>query len=166
MFTKILVPLDGSALAEQVVAEARDIAGAMNAALVLLYVVDHGISPMESLAMAGAGTPGGGVAGAMAAAELHAQHEAEEQAAIARLEELSAELRSAGLPDVATATVEGTPADAIIAYSAEQGCDLVVMASHGRGGLQRTVFGSVTDRVVRSTPHAAVLVVTPTSNDA
>jgi nucleotide-binding universal stress UspA family protein len=133
----------------------------MKARLVLLHVVDHGISPMESLAMAGAGTPGGGVAGATAAMQIHEQHEAEERAAAARVEEVAAELAGADGPEVSSEIVEGASADTIIAYAEAQGCDLIVMASQGRGGLKRAVLGSVADRVVRNTPGAAVLVVTP-----
>ena len=43
----------------------------------------------------------------------------------------------------------GNPAEQILAYAEEQGCDLIVMASHGRTHLERWVYGSVADPVAR-----------------
>ncbi|CUU02407.1 MAG: universal stress protein [Fimbriimonadales bacterium] len=45
--------------------------------------------------------------------------------------------------------VWGDPADEIIAYQKEKGIDLIVIATHGRSGWKRFVFGSVTEKVVR-----------------
>ena len=51
----------------------------------------------------------------------------------------------------------GTPAHSIIAFSDEFSCDLIVIASHGRSGFDRAVFGSVAERVLRLS-HVPVLV--------
>jgi len=46
--------------------------------------------------------------------------------------------------------VWGEPAEEIVAYQQEKGIDLIVIATHGRRGWQRFVFGSVAEKVVRS----------------
>jgi nucleotide-binding universal stress UspA family protein len=59
----------------------------------------------------------------------------------------------AGLvPPPRTVVVEGEPAEAILAEAAPRGADLIVMGSHGRGGLQRLALGSVAEQVVRRSP--------------
>jgi len=51
---------------------------------------------------------------------------------------------------IETALVEGPPSREIVAYATENDCDLIVMGTHGRGGLNRLLLGSVAERVVRS----------------
>jgi universal stress protein A len=58
------------------------------------------------------------------------------------------------------ALMEGEPADAIVRLAAEKQCDLIVMGSHGRSGLQRWLLGSVAETVLRHSP-CPVLVVKP-----
>ncbi len=57
---------------------------------------------------------------------------------------------------VFSSVVWGDPADEILAYQKEKGIDLIVIATHGRSGWKRFVFGSVTEKVVR-TPSCPVL---------
>lgn len=64
-----------------------------------------------------------------------------------------------GFSEVDTTVLVGDPQGRIIEAAAE--CSLVVMATSGRSGIARAVRGSVTDYVVRNTPHSAVLVVRP-----
>ena len=54
--------------------------------------------------------------------------------------------------DVEHLVVEGDPAGAIMRVAADRSCDLIVMGSHGQGGLGRVLTGSVADAVLR---HAA-----------
>jgi nucleotide-binding universal stress UspA family protein len=55
---------------------------------------------------------------------------------------------------------EGAAAENIIQYAQENGIDLIIMGTHGQGGIQRFLLGSNTDRVLR-TGHLPVLVVPP-----
>lgn len=64
-----------------------------------------------------------------------------------------------GAPTVDTLAVEGPPASEIVRVAKERGCDLIVIGSHGRGGVSRMILGSVADRVMR-TAHCPVMVVT------
>jgi nucleotide-binding universal stress UspA family protein len=64
------------------------------------------------------------------------------------------------LPEAKTKVVAGDPSEEILSYIAAQGIDLVVMGTHGRKGLDKVIFGSVAERVVKSSP-VPVMVVNP-----
>ena len=66
----------------------------------------------------------------------------------------------ANLPRVNGKVVIGDPAETILSYIEENKIDLVVMGTHGRKGLDRVIFGSVAERVVKNSA-APVLVVNP-----
>ncbi|ESP87877.1 universal stress protein [Candidatus Halobonum tyrrellensis] len=72
-------------------------------------------------------------------------------------------VEAAGL-DAVTAVREGSPADAIREYAEEAGVDCVVMSTHGRSGVERYLIGSVTEKVVRTSP-VPVLAVHTTDAD-
>jgi len=55
---------------------------------------------------------------------------------------------------------QGAPADKILEVAKKEGVDLIIMGTHGRKGLERAIFGSVCDKVVRSAP-CPVLTVNP-----
>ncbi|MEF8813131.1 MAG: universal stress protein [Halovenus sp.] len=73
----------------------------------------------------------------------------------------------AGRADVSvtTAAVRGSPSDALVTYASEEEIDLIVMGTHGRGGLDRLLVGSVAEHVVRNAP-APVVTVRPDQRDA
>lgn len=74
------------------------------------------------------------------------------------------------------ATLDGQPAASIVDYAAANAFDLVVMGSHGRGGIQRALIGSVAEgvlrhaqqpvMVIRSSKHSAPVVKGPTEKPA
>jgi nucleotide-binding universal stress UspA family protein len=74
------------------------------------------------------------------------------KAAAARLEENGTQ--------VETSVRQGSTLENITHFVEENGIDLIVMSTHGRGGLQRFLVGSVTDRVIRSS-HVPVLAIPP-----
>nr|WP_291990472.1 universal stress protein [Luteitalea sp.] len=77
----------------------------------------------------------------------------------ADLERVAAELRTHG-PHVDTAVHRGKPAAEIVAAAIKLGADLVVMATHGRGGLERAYLGSVAQDVLATSP-VPVMVLRP-----
>src|SRR5687767_13928421 len=85
--------------------------------------------------------------------------EAERASKKARLDAVAAECRDWGVQAVGV-IVEGPPGPTLVEYAGRENVDMIVMASHGRGGLKRVSLGSVTDFVIRST-HIPVLVVKP-----
>lgn len=64
------------------------------------------------------------------------------------------------LPGTKTKVVAGDPSEEILGYIAAHGIDLVVMGTHGRKGFDKVIFGSVAERVVKSSP-VPVMVVNP-----
>ena len=77
------------------------------------------------------------------------------------LEEARATLTAAGLKNVQTVVLEGLPGDRIVEESQARKCDVVIMSTHGRSGLRRTVLGSVADHVLRHLDGVPVLLVHP-----
>lgn len=136
MFQKILVCLDGSKLAEQIMPYVAEQAARFGSSLVLFQVVSLSSIPtptgIESVPMAVPDT-------LLKDAEL---------AAMDYLSALAGPLRDRGLK-VQCVTMIGHPAETIISYADENKFDLVALATHGRSGLKRMVFGSVADLVVR-----------------
>lgn len=132
---RILVPLDGSDLAEQALPAARSIAHEKGAELVLLRVVEP-LSDREAAAMYATWSSVDDV-------YAHRLTEAEQY-----LGDVQAELQKEGLS--ATALVEeGHPATVILDVEELEDVNLVVMSTHGRSGLARWVYGSVADKVLR-----------------
>ena len=145
MYTRILVPLDGSDLAEKALARAQGLASAFGSSIHLLQVVSRR-AEMEAGRWAGMTSP--------QAAEYSvdmARRAIEAEIARGReyVEGIATQLTGAGITAQA-AIREGAADEKIIEYAKEQEIDLIVMSTHGYGGLRRFLLGSVTDRVVRS----------------
>jgi nucleotide-binding universal stress UspA family protein len=63
--------------------------------------------------------------------------------------------------NVSTEVLLWKPAEAIVGYAKQYGCDLIVMASHGRSGPSRWAHGSVADKVLRSSCIPVLMVRAP-----
>jgi nucleotide-binding universal stress UspA family protein len=135
-FKKILVPLDGSALAEAALGRALEFVGA-GAKLVLVRAA-------EAHALPGVDPTG---------AQVEVVREAEDYlaAVVARLSEK-------GVIGVETSVWYGPAAQAIVEAAQLRRADLIVMSTHGRSGLGRLILGSVADSVIRGTTTPILLV--------
>jgi nucleotide-binding universal stress UspA family protein len=134
-FDKILVPLDGSILAEAALWKAVEIAGGGTLSL---------LRAAEAHTMPGAD---------QIDAQVAAVREAEEYlASVAR------RLAGRGLKKVETHVWYGPPAAAILEAAETQKSDVIVMSTHGRSGLGRLILGSVAESVLRGT-RTPILVV-------
>ena len=138
MFEKVVVPLDGSSLAEVALPYAEELAGKMGAEVVLLSVL----------------------------ASEEAQEYQKHQAYAGRIAEVTkrhAEKyldRSLGREiKVSTVTRAGEPAAGILDYIGNGSLKMIVMATHGRSGLSRWAVGSVADKVVRSTNRQLLMLI-------
>ena len=132
MYDRIVVPTDGSEGMARVLAHAADLARAHGAILDFVYVVNTAAFanlPME--------TSWEGV-----------RESLQEEGEVA-LEEAERAVEGVGTEHH---VLEGSPAREIVAYAERSGADLVVMGTHGRGGINRILIGSVAERVVRSSP--------------
>ena len=141
-FKRILIPLDGSILAETALSFASTLARQFESELILIRIVDLIHITMLS--------PN------MSPSILTAQKEAYEEAE-SYLRGQAEALRVQGL-NVITIVSETSPADDIINAAVTQNVDLIVMSTHGRGGLARWTFGSVADKVVRHSPCPVFIV--------
>jgi nucleotide-binding universal stress UspA family protein len=127
MFTKILIPLDGSALAEQALGPAAAIARSTHAGLDLVLV--HEPFPF-------------GATDERRTVEQVTAHER-------YLESIVAELASGASVAPTHAVLRGPPIEMICARAHDVEADLIALTSHGRTGLSRAWMGSVGDGVVR-----------------
>ena len=144
MYRMILFAHDGTEFAEAAKPHLIGLATATGAEVVLLRAVTSPVTAVTGVAPgAEPGSPVGGVA------------------YNDRVERMREELVEAGVARVRTTMVEGAPAAAILATANELNCDLVVMATHGRSGIERALLGSVADQVVRHARGFAVLLVRP-----
>jgi nucleotide-binding universal stress UspA family protein len=151
VYSRILVPLDGTAGAERVLPYVEPLAERFGAALTLLEATP---TPAD---IAAAEAAVGAVPISPPLIDPDQVAGAEEAAAADYLGRLADRLRGRGFV-VERALAEGPPADAIVAHAERIGADLIAMATHGRGGLGRLIFGSVSDEVVRHAPCPVLLV--------
>lgn len=131
MYETVLVPTDGSDASFRALDHAIEVARPHGAAIHVLYVIDPAVADH---------------APELSIDRIRDTLDAAGRRATSRLADRieRAELQ------VVTATREGRPADEILAYVGEADVDLVVMGSSGRAGRDRTLVGSVTERVVRA----------------
>ena len=141
MFDRILVPTDGSALAQPAVEMALDLAETHDAALHVLYIVDQPTS------VSGAGEGFSGLDNLLDALENEGQEVTNEIAEQAKERDV----------ETVPAVRRGNPHDDILEYANEHGIDIIVMGTHGRTGVKRALLGSVTEDVVR---HSEIPVLT------
>jgi len=144
MYRKILVPLDGSATATAGLREAIGLAATLKARLFLLNVVLD-VPVLEELSAA------------IVPQEVHSRLsqlgrdvlEKAQREAVGRQVEAETLLHD---------TANGSVAESILAEVARQGCDLIVMGTHGRRGIRRLTLGSDAEMVVRHSPVPVLLV--------
>ena len=149
MYQKILVPLDGSEMAECVLPHVEAIAQGCNAGSVLFV---RTAEPVTSLT--------GGEEFAFGA-DTWRQIEAENRAKASKyLEQLVGRVKYDGVK-VNSDVLAGRPADSIVDYAEKHGVDLIIIATHGRSGVSRWVLGSVADRVLRTACVPVMMVRSP-----
>ncbi len=141
MFRKVLVPVDFTDVTARPLKFGLELARAEGGKVVLLAVVDDSFPNPDILSFQ------------LPWADYH-RHLRDE--AHRRMEQLTGEVAGAG--DVEICVVRGHPARTIVRFALDEGCDLIVMGTHGTRGLQHALLGSVTDKVVRQV-HCPVLVV-------
>jgi len=135
MFQRLLVPLDGSLHAEQVLSVAAEVARASGGTIVMIRVVE----PSQATVTYGAMNP----MITSDAIEHHLNH------ASAYLEHISLRSELAGItvdPRVAL----GHPATVLLSALDEFGIDLVIMSSQGHTGIKRWILGSIAEKIVHA----------------
>jgi nucleotide-binding universal stress UspA family protein len=133
VYKRMLVPLDGSGLAEVVLPYAKELAGRLDLELILLHVCEQ--HRIESQFMC----------------QSYIDHAAE------AIQTESREVQaSTGAPkarkdvEARAEVVTGNPAEGIIDFAGKHHIDLILLATHGSSGIRRWVMGSVADKVLRA----------------
>lgn len=135
MYNKVLVPLDGSDIAEAILSQVEKLASKIGAQVILLEVLpESGVLPTTA-------------------------HE-EFSEARAYLDAIVQRLEGQGVKGTAAIRF-GKPAEEIVDYAQTHDVDLIAMSTHGRSGVGRWVFGSVAEKVLRGTSLPILLVRAP-----
>jgi len=140
---KILLPVDEQRLDPKVFEVARDMALKFEAELVILHVqpdfdlmaTQYAPYLLESQTAMGL------------------DNNLFQQASDQIVSTISSQFEEAGIFSVSTHVIEGHPAGDIVDFAEKEGCDLIIMSTHGMGAVRRFLLGSVTNRVVH---HATV----------
>lgn len=142
MFNHIVIPLDGSGLAEAVLPMAEKLAAGLNSTVTLLHIIEKDASPV-----------------------IHGdRHLTTDLEARSYLEDIARNHFSTA-PDVNVhvhQTATRDIADGILAHQAELSPDLIIICTHGRSGLRQIMFGSIAQQVVES-GRTPVLIIRPQS---
>lgn len=152
MYTRILVPLDGSRFAEQALPHALNIAAAGPVEIYLLSVAplldDQASSVVEMYPV-------------YVYRDYAMDHTSETERIKLGLQDYLDQVKrgiNAAGHQVVSAIRLGQPAEEIITYAGENDCELIVMSTHGRSGIGRWVYGSVADKVLRGSTTPVLLV--------
>jgi nucleotide-binding universal stress UspA family protein len=153
---RILVPIDGSAFSEQILAPAVMLAKLMKSSITLLSVVE----PMLANAAVAIGIEGEPTAG-LVSRPLDARDDKEQALLESQTLERTAErVRSMDISVDLRVLVDARPAHVIVDFAREHAIDLIAMTTHGRGALKRFAVGSVTEAVL-TTARANMLLYRP-----
>jgi nucleotide-binding universal stress UspA family protein len=141
MYQHILIPTDGSELAERGMAHGLALAKSLGAKVSVIFVLE----PFSE-------TTGRYRDAVAKYAELRREQ------AMSALDRAANAAKEAGVACETIQVENGQPHQAIIAAAEEKGCDLIVMSSHGRSGLSMLLIGSVTNKVLATHAKTPVLV--------
>ena len=152
MYERILVPLDGSKLGEAALPYVEGLVSKLSSVAKVEVTLIQVLSSLTHWIVAGEA----GVSIPYTEPEM----ERFKQQAINYLGKAGEGLRSKGAT-VKTMTGVGNAAEEIISAAKETNVDLIAMSTHGRSGLSRLAFGSVTDRVLRGGAKPVLVVRAP-----
>ncbi|HEU5098409.1 MAG TPA: universal stress protein [Roseiflexaceae bacterium] len=139
-FKHMLIPLDGSALAEQILPHALALGSLMQADYTLLQVTELALASTE-----------------LYGSEFDSAVQERVRGRAQRyLDHLAAPLRAEGM-NVRAEIAIGWPAQQILQYAHDHNIDAIALATHGHGGLARLLMGSVSDKVVRGATGPVLL---------
>jgi nucleotide-binding universal stress UspA family protein len=127
MYQKILVPLDGSKRAEKILPHVEELARRYKAKVIFLHVIEYKAVPTSE-----------GQYINLTAQEF----DQEKRQAETQLAGIQGEFREKSI-ESQSHVIYGSAVEGIINVAAQEGVDLIALASHGRGGLARVFYGSV-----------------------
>ena len=152
MYQHVVVPLDGSELAECVLPHVEAVGTGCNVARVSLVRV---VPPLKLL---------GGVESGLSPEARQQLEDDSMEIAGQYLEEKAQELRDKGIA-TETAVLFGEVVHELAEFVSAHEVDLIIMATHGRSGVSRLFLGSIADRTLRHSPVPVLMVRAPGSHD-
>jgi nucleotide-binding universal stress UspA family protein len=181
MYSKILVPLDGSKLAECVLPHVEAIASGCGTPEVTLVSVTEILRIKEKLNMPSNESPTYQILGGIGIVSGQVMKSVYESTMAGQPGNQATRLRDVGKKysqadkylhriqqnlikkglKVQTLVLLGNPAEAIVSFATNNGTELIIMASHGRSGISRWASGSVAERVFRSACIPVLMVRAP-----
>jgi nucleotide-binding universal stress UspA family protein len=152
MYKKILVPLDGSDLAECALEHVKAIATGCNVPEVVLLRIVEPTSSFSTGELA--------ASNAKLAAQVEQQVEtAHKTQAQQYVDKKADKLKKEGIA-ATSKIISGNAAESILNYAEKNNIDMIIMSTHGRSGISRWAFGSTADRLIHYST-VPVLIVTP-----
>ena len=147
MYNKILVPLDGSELAECVLPHVESIAkGSHTTSIIFIRVVEPVVLPVAD--------------GEYFSSNVWTQIESQEKAtAVNYLNDIVNRVQYEGI-NVEAKVILGRVAESIVDFATKNEIDLIIIATHGRSGVNRWLRGSVANRVLHAI-HSPILIIPP-----
>ncbi len=150
MYERILVPLDGSKLGESALPYVENLVSKLSPEVKVEVALFQVLSPVRPPPTSGGTVPD--------AAYTEKQTEENKKKAIDYLNKTGEVLRSKGVT-VTAKVAFGDSSEEIVKAAQEINADLIAMSTHGRSGLSRWAFGSVTDKVLRHGGKVPILTV-------
>ena len=152
MYTNIMVPLDGSELAECVLPHVEGfIAECRVKSIVLVRVVEPAPTKFDDTASLSA------TSRELLVESIRKIEEKRRSAALDYLNRVERRLKHEGLKLTAEVLVGGV-AESLADYTEKSDIDLIIIATHGRSGISRWMRGSIADRVLRFSPVPVLMV--------
>ena len=149
MYRHILIPTDGSELAEQAVTNGLSLAKSLGAKVTVIIVEEPNWPVVSEPKVRQSFVEHGAFSDFRRyTEEINEQIKNYAARALNRVADAA---KQAGVPCDTVQVRDVQPYQAILATAADKGCDLIVMASHGRSGLSAVVLGSVTNKVLTHT---------------
>ncbi|MEI6186579.1 MAG: universal stress protein [Dehalococcoidia bacterium] len=146
MYQKIMVPLDGSQVAECVIPHIETIAGKADTNVELVTVIE----PLE--------IPTRGQI-AISDDEIKQIDAEGKKEAHKYLDQVCLRLKQAGV-NARVVLLTGRAADSLVRYANNNDVDLIIMATHGRSGISKMFWGSVAEKILRATTIPVLLIKT------
>lgn len=144
MYTRLLIPTDGSPCSELGIRHGLRLAKLTGAEVILLHVIEPVTPPTH--------------AGIPAVADFETHLETVRRTGSHALAAAERQAREAGVSARVQMTGPSDPAEGIVEVAESESCDLIVMGSHGRSGLRRLILGSVTESVLRKITRTLLIV--------
>lgn len=153
MFQRILVPLDGSKVGETALPAVEGLALGLAPGAKMEVILLNVVTTLTHYV----------IAGEVSTTVPYTEREITQikNKALEYLEATAARLRAKGITVQTKVTTANTAAEEILKVADEIKADLIAMSTHGRHGLSRWAFGSVTDKILRTSPTPVLVVRVP-----